>query len=136
MAVLLEAIGWLVLIAAAPVVLLAAVVGRRHGLPGGLRRRRHDAVEPPSQRTLEVVAADVRRISARFHQQGMRFAQYEGRRQAYDRVLAEAAGMLEVEHLLGVLPSSRELDDERRRVEAVLSTFGVLPRPDAEPRQP
>jgi hypothetical protein len=136
MAVVLEAIAWLLVLAAAPVVLLAAVVGRRRTLPFARWRRRRDR-SVPAARTLEVVAADVRRISLRFHQDGMRFAQYEGRRQAYDRVLAEAAAMLEVEHLLAVLPAGPDLDDERRRVEAVLAGLGVLPGPwpGAEPRQ-
>jgi hypothetical protein len=136
MAVLIEAIAWLLVLAAAPVVLLAAVVGRRRTLLP-VRWRRGTARSAPTSRTLEVVAADVRRISLRFHQHGMRFAQYEGRRQAYDRVLTEAAAMLGVEHLLSVLPAGPDLDAERRRVEAVLAGYGVLPGPwpGAEPRQ-
>jgi hypothetical protein len=135
MAVLLEAIAWLLVLAAAPVVLLAAVVGRRRRLPRTRWRRGRAPV--PTPRTLEVVAADVRRISIRFHQDGMRFAQYEGRRQAYDRALTEVAAMLEVPHLLAVLPAGPDLDDERRRVETVLAGYGVLlgPWPGAEPRQ-
>jgi hypothetical protein len=57
----------------------------------------------------------------------MRFAQYEGRRQAFDRVLAEAAVALEIEHLLTVLPPGAELDQERARVEARLVDAGLLP---------
>ncbi len=137
----IEAIASLLLLAAAPVVLLAALV-RCHQVTGvrlwtRVWTRGSSRPDPPP-RTLEVVGADVRRISARFHQDGMRFAQYEGRRQAYDRVLAEVATMLEVEHLLTVLPNGAHLDDERRRVEAVLAGYGVLPHrlPGAGPRPP
>lgn len=123
MAGLLQAIAWLLLIAAAPLVLLAALVGCLRLLPDLPRARRRPE---PAVRTLQVVSADVRRVSALFHQEGMRHAQYEGRRRAYDRVLAEAATMLEVEHLLDVLPNGGHLDDERLRVERVLAGFGVL----------
>ncbi|GAA1476657.1 hypothetical protein GCM10009623_11030 [Nocardioides aestuarii] len=123
MAGLLQAIAWLLLLAATPLVLLAALVGCHHVLPDVTWGRRRPE---PATRTLEEVSADVRRVSARFHQEGMRHAQYEGRRQAYDRLLAEAATMLEVDHLLDVLPNGSHLDDERRRVERVLSGFGVL----------
>ena len=122
---LFQAIAWLLLLAAAPLVLLAALVGCHRVLPDLPRRRRRPE---PTVRSLEAVSADVRRVSARFHQDGMRHAQYEGRRQAYDRLLAEAATMLEVEHLLDVLPNGGHLDDERLRVERVLAGFGVLTR--------
>lgn len=108
----------------APVALLA-VAGAVPRLPTALRRRpRSRGPAPP--RTLEEVSADVRRIRARYHQDGMRFAQLEGRRRSYDRVLAQAATMLEVEHLLTVLAPGEELDAERGRVERVLAGFGVL----------
>lgn len=123
MAGLLQALAWLLLLAATPLVLLAALVGCHRCLPNLSWGRRPPE---PAARTLEVVSADVRRVSARFHQDGMRHAQYEGRRRAYDRVLAEAAAMLEVEHLLDVLPNGGHLDDERLRVERVLAGFGVL----------
>lgn len=120
---LLQAIAWLLLLAAAPLVVLAALVGCHRFLPGPTWGRRRPE---PAPRTLEAVSADVRRVSDRFHQDGMRHAQYEGRRQAYDRVLAEAATMLEVDHLLDVLPNGGHLDDERLRVERVLAGYGVL----------
>lgn len=136
MAGLLQAIGWLVLLAAAPVALLAALLACHRLWPDRFVRRSRRP--RPAPRTLETVSADVRRVRALFHQEGMRHAQYEGRRQAYDRVLAEAATMLEVEHLLGVLPHGSHLDDERHRVESVLAGYGVLPRPlpGPDPRQP
>jgi hypothetical protein len=112
-------------------------------LSGGPARRRRRALlastpaprkpsrrpEPtaPGRRPLEEIARDVYRISERYHQPGMRFAQYEGRRQAFDRVLAEAAEVLEIEHLMTVLPPGAELDQERARVETRLVDAGLLP---------
>jgi hypothetical protein len=83
----------------------------------------------PHRRPLQQIAEDVRRISERYHQDGMRFAQYEGRRQAFDRVLSEAADALEIEHLLDVLPPGPERDHERERIEGRLVDAGVLPHP-------
>jgi hypothetical protein len=83
----------------------------------------------PTRRPLSDIAADARRLSERYHQEGMRFAQYEGRRQAFDRVLGEAAEMLEVEHLLAVLPPGPERDHERKRIETRLVQEGLLPHP-------
>jgi hypothetical protein len=92
-----------------------------------LRRRRARVV--PLRRPIEDVGADLRRLYASFHREGLRFAKYEGCRQAYDRVLGEAAEMLEVTHLLAVLPPGRELDRERERVELLLEDAGLLPHP-------
>ena len=92
------------------------------------RRRTQPAAQ---RRALHLIAEDARRISARYHQPGMRFAQFEGRRRAFDQVLAEAADTLEIEHLLGVLPPGVELDRERARVESRLVALGVLHRRDA-----
>ena len=97
-------------------------VGRRH-VPGA------DVV--PLRRPVEQVGADLRRIHAAFHGGGMRFAKYEGCRQAYDRVLAEAADMMGLPHLLSLLPPGEELDRERDRVELLLRHHGLLPPPYA-----
>jgi len=83
----------------------------------------------PLHRPIEDVGADLRRLHASFHREGLRFAKYEGCRQAYDRVLAEAADMVELTHLLAVLPPGPERDRERERVERVLEDVGLLPRP-------
>ena len=53
------------------------------------------------------------------------FAQLEGNRMAYDRVLVEACTALGVDHLIEVLPPGPELDGERRRVELVLDAWGL-----------
>lgn len=93
-----------------------------------LRRRPvGDADVVALRRPVEQVSADLRRIHAAFHGGGMRFAKYEGCRQAYDRVLAEAADMMGTSHLLSLLPPGDELDRERARVEMLLRDHGLLP---------
>jgi hypothetical protein len=136
MAGYVEVIVSTVIIALVLKVLLAALLGglwewRSWRLVTGPFRRRFRRPEPPSppRRPVQQIAEDARRISERYHQDGMRFAQYEGRRQAFDRVLAEAAEALEIEHLLDVLPPGPELDHERERVEARLVDAGLLPHP-------
>ncbi len=125
------AVALFVALALVPLLLLALLVGApsrlRARLPGFLRGqpRRPDG-PPPIHRPLRDVAADARRLAERYHREGMRFAQYEGRRLAYDRVLGEAAEMLEIEHLLQVLPPGPECDQERERVEARLVRAGLL----------
>lgn len=91
------------------------------------RRRATDADVLPIRRPVEQVCADLRRIHEAFHGGGMRFAKYEGCRQAYDRVLGEAADMVGVTHLLSLLPPGEELDRERERVEWLLRHHGLLP---------
>jgi hypothetical protein len=93
------------------------------------RRRGHHADVLPMHRPIEQVGADLRRLHAAFHRGGMRFAKYEGCRQAYDRVLGEAADMAGVAHLLQLLPPGSELDHERERVELLLRHHGLLPPP-------
>ena len=132
MAGLLEAIAPLVMIAVALKIGAAAMLGglyewRSWSLAAALVRR--PAPPPLARRPLERIAADARRISASYHRGGMRFAQYEGRRQAFDKILAEAADAVRIDHLLGVLPPGVELDAERARVEAALVDAGVLPHP-------
>jgi hypothetical protein len=96
------------------------------------RNRRRRAAEVISMhRPLQQVSADLDRLRAAFGRGDMRFAKYEGCRQAYDQVLAEAADMVDVAHLLSVLPPGTELDVERRRVELLLETAGMFPRPRA-----
>lgn len=121
-----------------PLLVLAVLVdasGRRRAyrVSARLLRRLTRRPEPvrPTRRPLRAVAADVGRLSARYHREGMRFAQYEGRRQAFDRVLGEAAEMLEIGHLLDVLAPGPELDRERERIEHRLVGAGLLPDPAA-----
>jgi hypothetical protein len=120
------------------VALLAAVVtasvlgpqrlGRmRRCLTGRLGRLRPAVVPVRPRRPIELIARDAQRLGLGFrHVQegGVSFAQFEGRRRAYDLVLAEACASLSVEHLLAVLPPGVELDAERWRVERVLEHVG------------
>ena len=94
-------------------------------------RRRRTAEVISMHRPLQQVSADLDRLRAAFGRSDMRFAKYEGCRQAYDQVLAEAADMVDIAHLLSVLPPGTELDVERRRVELLLETAGMFPRPRA-----
>ena len=90
-----------------------------------LRRRRADVVV--LHRPIERVCADLRRLHDSFHRGQMPFAKYEGCRRAYEDVLAEAAEMMGVPHLLGVLLPGAERDRERARVEGLLRDHGLLP---------
>lgn len=137
---LLETFGVLLLMYALVGVGLAALrgdlrEGRSYRAVARLVRRigrRHDAeVVPLHRRPIEQVGADLRRLHAAFHRGGMRFAKYEGCRQAYDRVLGEAAEMAGITHLMGLLPPGDELDRERERVELLLGHHGLLPPPYA-----
>ncbi len=131
MAGIVEGVALWVVMAVVPAVILATMVGKPLAWRGWrllTRRRRHSVPAEPASRPWEQIAVDARRLSERYHQEGMRFAQYEGRRQAFDRILAEAAAALQIHHLLDVLEPGPELDHERARLEAALAEFGVLPR--------
>lgn len=95
------------------------------------RRTTHAAEMVHVHRPIEQVGADVRRLRQAFGQVGMRFAKYEGTRQAYDGVLAEAADSLELSHVLADLPPGVDRDLERVRVEGLLEDAGLLPPPRA-----
>ena len=92
------------------------------------RRRARYATVVPMRRPIEQVCADLDRLRTAFNRGGMRFAKWEGCRLAYDRVLAEAADMVDAAHLLTVLPPGTELDVERTRVELLLEAAGMFPR--------
>jgi hypothetical protein len=94
----------------------------------GRARRTRPPAPVPLHRPIEQVGPDVRRLREAFHRRGMRFAKYEGCRQAYDAVLAEAAEILEIDHLLRLLPPGDERDRERDRVEDLLDQAGLSPR--------
>ena len=93
--------------------------------------RARGPVVVPLHRPIEQVGHDVRRLHAAFHREGMRFAKYEGCRLAYDGVLGEAAEILEIDHLLAVLPPGSHRDHERARIERLLDQAGLSPRPRA-----
>lgn len=89
--------------------------------------RRRPPPPQPLGRPIELIARDAQRLGQRFRYvpATVSFAQFEGRRRAYDEVLAEACRSLGVEHLLKVLAPGPELDIERLRVEAVLDRAGL-----------
>jgi hypothetical protein len=117
------------------VVVTASVLGperlgllwRRLGRGVGRLRTLRATPESPPGRPIELIARDAQRLGLGFRhvQDGVSFARFEGRRRAYDEVLAEACAALGVEHLLGVLPPGVELDGERQRVERVLERAGL-----------
>jgi hypothetical protein len=82
--------------------------------------------QPPG-RPIQEIARDAHRLGLRFRcmPERVSFAQLEGNRIAYDRVLVEACLALGVEHLLEVLRPGPELDAERRRVETALAASGL-----------
>ncbi len=81
----------------------------------------------PDTRAIEAIAADLRRLGARFHtlDPHTSFAKVEAVRGAYDRTLAECCAALGITHLLAVLPVGAERDAERTRVEEQLAGCGV-----------
>lgn len=95
--------------------------------PGG----HHRQVEPQG-RPIEVIAVNLRRLSARYYGLDPRtpFVKVEAVRGAYDKVLGECCTALGRTHLLDVLQAGHELDAERYRVEELLADAGVrLPHP-------
>jgi hypothetical protein len=94
-------------------------VGRR--TPGG------QAGGPAAVRPLELVAADLRRLTRELSMVpgGMPMARRRGLLAAYDDVLVEAAALLEVPHqLTAEPPATREL--ERMRLLASLEAAGLV----------
>src|SRR3712207_4665908 len=93
--------------------------------------RREQPVQPEG-RPIEAIAADLRRLGARYLALHPRapFAKVEAVSGAYLKVLGECCTALGRTHLLGVLAPGRELDAERERVEELVSDAGVrFPHP-------
>jgi len=75
---------------------------------------------------LEQVVADLRRLRMVVGKDAARSAAHQmGNRLAYDRLLAQACQMLEIEHELGRDSVGLDRDIERVRVEAELERVGV-----------
>ena len=92
------------------------------------RRRSRPPVEPP-HRAIELVAADLYRLSRQLARvpAGAPQARRSGLQAAYDDVLIEAARLLEVPQTLGGLPRGNARSAERRRVEISLAAAGLRP---------
>jgi hypothetical protein len=96
----------------------------RYRVGDRIRRRQR---EQPTSRPIEAIAADLRRLGARYHSlhPHTAFAKVEAVRGAYDRALGECCATFGFPHLLAVLPVGPELDAERERVEDLLADSGV-----------
>jgi hypothetical protein len=101
-------------------------VRRRRRLPRVPRLRRPPPV--PVHRPLEVVAADLRRLSAQLAAvpAGATLVRWRALWSAFDDVLAEAAEQLEVPHELAATPVGPARDIERLRVVAALEAGGLV----------
>lgn len=81
----------------------------------------------PTHRPIERLADRLRVLGAAHHfpAEGTPRARREGTRRAYEDCLAEACDVLEVPHLLDVLPPGPARDAERTRVEFALTRAGL-----------
>jgi hypothetical protein len=114
-------------------ILLVAAAGIWVGLlphprrPRSLARPAATPAWAPPPKPLEVCVARARRLGRLHHlsPDGRSHAKVEGVRRAYDDALAECFRRLDVVHLLEVLPTGPELDEERTRVERRLALCGI-----------
>lgn len=99
-------------------------------LPRLLWRRPAAAEQRPVHRPLQDVAADLRRLSRQLGRvpAGAPMARRRGLQAAYDDVLIEAAGQLELPTTLGGEVPGVARDVERLRLEAVLEDAGLALR--------
>ena len=95
-------------------------------IPRPFRRRPPNPFEA-TRRPLQDVAADLRRLArdVALVPGGTPLARRLGIQAAYDDVLVEAAGMLEVPHVLQEIAPGRARDAERRRLEIALAGAGL-----------
>jgi hypothetical protein len=93
-----------------------------------LRRRRPPPPPPPApRRPLQVIAADLRRLSRQLAlvPAGASLVRWRALWAAYDGVLIEAADALEIPHELPSTPSGLARDLERLRLLAALEGAGL-----------
>jgi hypothetical protein len=126
----MAALALLVLILVVPVGLVAVDRWLSHGTLA--RRRSHmvRAAPEPVGRPLQVVAADLRRLSRQLAlvPAGAPLVRWKALWTAYDSVLTEAAEQLEVPHELGATCLGMPRDIERLRVLAALEGAGLAVR--------
>jgi hypothetical protein len=89
-------------------------------------RRVHGPVT--SRRPVQAVAADLRRLARELAAvpAGAPYIRWQALQTAYDRVLTEAAELLEVPHTLRDLPMGTPRDIERLRVVCALESAGLV----------
>ncbi len=80
------------------------------------------------RRPVEDVAADLRRLSRELAAvpAGAPYVRWQALQTAFDRVLTEAAELLEVSHEMADLPMGTARDIERLRVVCTLEAFGLV----------
>lgn len=90
-------------------------------------RRRALRRPDPSRRPIQVVAADLRRLTRQLSlvPTGAPMVRRRALQAAYDDVLIEAAELLEVPHALAGLPDGRARDVERLRLRAAVRAAGL-----------
>jgi hypothetical protein len=93
-------------------------------------RRAHSAPSEPGRRPLEVVAADLRRLTRQLAlvPSGAPLVRWQALWAAYDGVLIEAAEQLEVPHELPSAALGMPRDLERLRLLAALERAGLVVR--------
>jgi hypothetical protein len=84
----------------------------------------------PAHRPIQLVAADLRRLSRQLSlvPAGAPLVRWRALWSAYDAVLAEAARILEVPQILALTPVGIARDIERLRVESALEAAGLVVR--------
>lgn len=94
------------------------------------RRSAPSSSSEPGRRPLQVVAADLRRLSRQLAlvPSGAPLVRWQALWSAYDGVLIEAAAQLEVPHELATAPVGMPRDLERLRLLAALEGAGLVVR--------
>jgi hypothetical protein len=94
------------------------------------RARTGDVAPAAAPRSLQAVAADVRRLGRQCDAvpAGVPQARRLGLQAAYDDVLTEAAALLTVPHTLSTAPHGFARDVERLRLQTALSDAGLVVR--------
>ena len=130
------AVAIMVLVPIGAVLLYDLLAGRWDAHLSRWRERRSDtvahrravkALRQQHGRPLEQLVADLRRLRSAVGSDANRSAAHQmGNRMAYDQLLMQTCGMLEIEHELNDSCTGLDRDIERFRIEAELERAGVL----------
>lgn len=101
---------------------------RREPMVRRLTHRWHAPAELPRRRPIQLVAADLRRLSRELAMvpAGTPLVRWKALWAAWDAVLTEAAELLDVPHELPGLPPGTTRDIERIRILAALESAGLV----------